>query len=327
MTWIKNLNNKIGPFLANHQEIPDLFGYYSPEIVSDYQNVYLKKMVPSDNNNIIHQELDLLDSGVESVKIRLNSYDNVNIFDLASTTGDSTLPLIFELLEQEKNVKYIPITANKLLNDFAQKNVLEFSQQPQKNKLETADIRCELEFHDCRSEVLDILKDVDNYTNANLFLLLDSRLGNSLSPFNFLTNIHKSMGQGDYLVLIQSIFRSGTEDMLVADFNNLASQTDSFRPTKDFSKMFSQDPSSTSMIWVEGKSKLEVGSIQCKVKVDSDKTVFGVDFSAGDDVGIFRSSRFERYNLEKMIRSTGFKIMEISFDSNDDNALFFLKKA
>lgn len=332
MNWIKNLEPLLARHVKSYNEIPDFFGYYSPQIVEDFSNVYSHKILPGDKNQILHTELSLLDKAAQLAVLKLKLFDHINIFDLASTTGDGCLPLILDLLIEEKTVNYTPVTSNIKLNRFAISKIKEMVLLEKLSGFSSDSVETELEVSDCQKEILKIKNKFDPQQSSNLFLLLDSRLGNSINPGVFLRNISNSMTSGDFLILVQSIFSPGRESYHLTDFQNLLNCPSTFEPTKEFAKLFMhpEERSIDNILvqWYEGDKETDFKTprVICKVKNRRKSLFHELEIEADKEITIFRSTRFYRSYLESLILTSGLNIVEIGLDESYDNAFFFLKK-
>lgn len=318
-TWLTpNLLNQVAYNLHYHREIPDWIGYYTPAIVDVLSSFQMKKMIPHEGNQILYREKGLLTRGVASIARRTNSH-KINLFDIAETTGESILPLIYDLIEEDLLYQYIPVTCSYALNEVAIERLTLFCLNARLPVLKHDAIVAEPEISDFRPLVIDSILDSPDTTH-NVFLLNNSRLGNSLEPIKMLSNIYRSMDQGDNLMIVQGIYRSGVEATLLADYRSMFSDPVYMQNDIEMAAQISQE-TDFQVTWDS-----TISGVKLSFKTVADTKFAGVDLTSGEEITLFRSVRFQENTLRQMFREVGFKILDIAYDDEMDNALFFLEK-
>lgn len=301
--------------LSVQKELPRRIPEFAPDI-SNLDESYNTKILP-DLSQIISSEMSLLQQEIEIIYQRVSGYENFNVYDLCVTNGISTLPFILELLQRDQLKKYIPVTGNPHMNTHAINNLRAFTLMSTLPPFEAQSILHEPEFGNFRDQVISVQGDRE--TTANLFILMSSVLGNYVHSQALLKNIYDSMGKGDYLAVIQGVFKSGSEDLLVADYTNLLTH---MRDTQDIARVLNPD-AQFKTYWDDRENQTGV-----KIAITIDEPVlFGqAQFDSGDEITIFRSRRFTSVELENMFHAVGFQTISISFDSTANSALYFVTK-
>lgn len=82
-------------------------------------------MLPSLRNTVVHLDKGILSQAAEHIRFNLSQSGNtkINLFDLYKTNGHTVLPLLFELAQHNVLNGYAPVTASKILNQHAIRNV------------------------------------------------------------------------------------------------------------------------------------------------------------------------------------------------------------
>jgi hypothetical protein len=319
------MNSNISTFIENyifkHNEIPVHMYWYSPQMTNIWQNSYQKRIFPGGHNQILYKEKGLLCREVPFIRQRLEYFSKVNIFDVAETMGDSSLPMIFELLESENMGKYVPVTPSSSANQVAINVLKRFVANSGLKDLNTDSIVADIEIADFKEELNQVI-DRHDKDQINLFTLMNSRLGNSLDPERMLKNLYKSMNEGDYLAILQGLYRSGTENLLVADYKNLYDNWET--PNIDPGLMDMLAPSFRIQTYWDETEKFK--GIKSKVFIDKPTTINQLEIQAEQSIIMFRSQRFVEDNLRKIITNSGFSLVDIAYDKDMDNGLFFLQK-
>jgi uncharacterized SAM-dependent methyltransferase len=261
--------------------------------------------------------MSLLQQEIDLIYQRIDGYDHFNIFDLGVTNGISTLPFVLELLQEDRLKGYIPVTGNISMNEHAINNLRAFTLMSMLPGFETSHIVKEPETTSFREDILAV--EGDRSTTANLFLLMNSGLGNYINPSATLKNIYDSMGNGDHLAVIQGVYKSGSEDLLVADYLNIF---DYMRDTKGIALMLNPD-AQFNVFWDD---QIDQKGIKIDFNIDEPVEFGQTSFETGDNITILRSRRFTSYELEEMFKSVGFRVVTISYDNTANSALFLVAK-
>ena len=313
--------NAVRHLVVNH-EIPKYIFGYSPLAAESAKNFILSKSFPSYNNQILHKEQTLLSREVGFIRQRLDLVSKVNIFDVAETTGNSSLPFIFELLEHDLMGKYIPITPNKAVNETAINTLKKLVKEVLLPDFETDVISADAEVNSFKSLVLDSVdKSMSSNDYINLFLLTGSRLGNSDNPRRMLQNIYDSMCEGDCLAILQGLYRSGSQDDIISDYNSIVQNDNVLMLQKSLGHAINPG-AEFEVFWDDG----EIPGLVFGIKSSSQNNILEAELKDGEMITLFRSSRFRELMLREIIIEAGFHIIDIAYDRNMDHGLFFVEK-
>jgi len=309
--------------LRTEHEIPDWSVLYHPECYISSTHMIDSKAL---DNQILHGERSLMFGEATFIKQRIQESDKINIIDLAETSGTSALPFIYELLVDDSILgTYVPATPNAQVNNVAIRNLKNYLLQsrifdPNNTEFKTASLTRNFNLEDSRDIIADISSEYRNERFCNLFLLLNSSLGNSEHPDQMLRNIYNSMTDNDYLVIIQGIYSRNSEAALIADYNSWISKPEGWYVMRDIATIFTEEPT-FNVKWNEQKN-----GIQVYLNSTKPASLMGVDIDEGTEVTMFRSARFEDHQLKEMFEKTGLRILNIAYDDTMNNAMYFLKK-
>jgi hypothetical protein len=321
--WVNvNLANQIARNIHQKSEFPDIVTFYSPDVAQSMSNSMEWEILPSDENRLLHSSKGLLSRDAEFIYKRLDRFSKVNLIDMAETTGDSSLPLILELIQGEKMSKYIPATPNQTINDLAIRRLRLFAINIRSSLKSSESIIADLEVSDFKTLALDALRSDEMEDTGNLFIMMNSRLGNSPNPQLMLKNVYNTMSQGDFFVLLQGIYRSGSEDILASDYGNLYTTPGSFIVAKSILTQFNPEPEYISY-WEDSDKFM---GVKVKVKVAQDISIAGAEIATNQEIDVFTSHRFDESRLKNMLKTTGFKIIDVAYDETMDHGLFFMEK-
>jgi hypothetical protein len=320
LEWLTpSLAAKFQHTLYNDREMPDFVCYYNNEPKSALLDEHISKSSP-DDSGILYYEKYLLMREMEFLCSRLKDYEVVNMFDLQETSGMSSLPFTRELIEDKQMGVYCPVqfTKKHCKNSIENLKYHFRCSNMEEPTFKTDSIVANMELHSVQAEVKDIGK-ADGGTN--LFLLLNSYLGNSLQPNIVLKNIYDSMLHGDYFVLQQRLFKPGIESALIMDYQTWLNKPGNFRITKQIASYLNPDYH-LNVLWDELDH-----SIKVKVKTGLYTNLAGIDLGKDENITLFRSTSFVDETLQGMLEAVGFDIISVAYDKNmDSNALYFCKK-
>lgn len=312
-----------GHTLHTDSEIPDWLVWYHPDTTWALTKFHNERSI---NNQILHYERTLMFDEAAFIKQRIEENDVINVFDLAETSGTSSLPFVYELLADQNILgTYVAGTLNSAANRMAVQNLQNFVLQarlmdPNKETFKAETLSRNFNFEDASDIVADINTNNSSAKFCNLFLLLNSCLGNSPDPKAMLRNIYKSMFNGDYLVVLQGIQVAGKESLLVSDYHNLYENPEGVSVSRDIARIF--DPS--------GKLNVNWNSdwngVQISVTNRQPNTVFGVDLEENQEITLLRSMRFEDSYLKQTFEKIGFRVVSVTYDPGMNNGMYFLKK-
>jgi hypothetical protein len=313
--------------LHSFAELPDWVSYYSPMALDSLNFELDYAALASDFNQVIHSKHNLFSNHSSFIFKYLERLDKVNVFDLMETKGLNTAPLMLDLIENNQLGYYVPVTSNPLLNDFAINNVQDLLAGLGLARIQTASIQADIHIKSFQTEVLKITKAGQKDFRKNLFLLLNSSLGNSIEPERMLKNISDSMNSGDYLLVVQNIYRSGQENTIANDYKNLLyGSKDSFSAGKETILNINPEldvENDISVKWVETD---EFRGVKFLFKIFKETDFLGLELKANQEITMFRSQSFKEERLKNMFRKAGFRILEISYDDLENTAMFFMQK-
>lgn len=320
-TWFdqKALSHS-GYFVERYNEIPRTIYQASPN-TNSFEAFHLEKTLPSKLNTLLYKEKGLLSREVSFISQRLSSATKVNVFDLYDATFEgSAMPFILELIEDEQLGKYIPVTPCVVMNDYAIKKmeaaIINYDLPPSSSD----SILIDVEYDDFRSHIRTVISNDDGTIDqgqVNLFIIMSSNLGNFIDPSVALKNIFNSMGTGDYLAILQGIYKAGSEDALVRDYSNIAY---TMEDTMHVSNTLSGGEG-VKVIWDEIDR-----AVKFKIKLDRPMSMGKVELDQGREITTFRTSRYQDNELRKTFMDIGYKIVDTAYDESMNNGLYFLEK-
>ena len=316
------LKKNVSRSLVENHEIPKYVFGYSPMAAESAKNFILSKSFPSYNNQILHKEQTLLSREVSFIRQRLDLVSKVNIFDVSETSGNSSLPFIFELLEFDMMGKYVPVTPNREVNQIAINTLKKLVKEVLLPDFATEAVLADAEVGSFKSLVMDTVdKTIPINDYINLFLLTGSRLGNSHEPQKMLLNIYNSMNEGDCLAVLQGLFRSGSEDSIVSDYSSIVTNGNVLMSQKSVGQLINPD-AKFEIFWDDR----DIPGIVFGVKSNDNNNLLEADLPNDKMITLMRSSRFREMMLREMILKAGFNIIDIAYDKHMDHGLFFLEK-
>jgi uncharacterized SAM-dependent methyltransferase len=306
--------------LAWYSEIPDSIHNDHVGFLKSlmYENRYLMGDPEPQEKFLLTKKMSLISKEASYIAKKLKKFAKVNFINLHEFGLNESLGLITPLLEEGRLGKYVMASQSEMINDqwlnSARIHALQYD-----TKLQGDSLEADFDIYSYQS-ALSSLAPVDKDT-ANLFFLCTS-LGNRLRPANVLTNICKSMHCGDYLVISQDLYRPGTEHFWVGNYINFLAPQKNFAVTKEFANDLSQD----CPIEVTWEEKNGFRGIKFRVEIQEPVRFANVDLQEKQKVDILRSTRFTELELKKMFLKLDFRIVQILYGDNMDNALFVLQK-
>jgi len=307
--------------LARYSEIPD--SIHSDHVgllkTLTYENRYLLEASEPEEKFLLTKKMSLISKEAGYIASRLKRFAKVNFINLHISGLNESLELITPLLEQGRLGKYVMAGQSDMIND-QWANSAQIHASKHNTKLETKCLKTNFDIYSYQS-ALSSLAPVDQDT-ANLFFLGESTLGNYLSPARILKNIYDSMHCGDYLVISQDIYVPGTEHFWVGNYINYMAPQKNFAVAKEFADDLSQD----CPIEVTWEDKNGFRGVKFRVEIQEPVRFANVDLQEKQKVDIFRSTRFTELELKKMIFKLDFRIVQILYGDNMDNALFVLQR-
>lgn len=306
-------------YLGNGVGIPDFFTNFSDAGTKSSVNVLENSIIASSYNRSNFSGWDLVTQEASILRERFKDIENIHLFEVAEAIDGAALPLTLEFFEQGNLSSYTTISSgllgNKLVLQSLKQLLLEKQQPISYNHFEV-----ECEWRSFEGPVQTILD-----TNPNgipIFMLMNSRLGNSPNPKNLLKNIYDSMPYGSYLVVVQTLHRHLNEDSVVRDYQGISDRPDCFMGNKEVAELITQN-AKIQMKWREsGEFHEAFATIQNQAHV----MVEGVEIEAGQEISIFSSKRFILSQIIGMFESLDFQIVDLVLGYKQPSSLFLLKK-
>jgi hypothetical protein len=315
-SWFTKRSHILTPYLAERREINSFIKLYSPD-VSAFDDSQDFKMLP-DLSQVLHNEKNLMAREIDFLPGKLGLEYKINIFDMGIPNGLNIFPLVYKLFESDVMGTYVPVAPNVDRCRHANRKLEIFCKRANLPELEYDMILVDPNFTDFKTQVLDVIKSQEEH-HTNLFMLPLPYLGVVANPGQYLRNIYESMPQGSYLVILQSLYRPGTEHALVADHLEMSQY---MRVTKNVADMINPK----GVITADWSDRDDNPAVHLYVNVDEPVNIAGVDLDSGEKVSVFRFSLFERIYFENLVREAGFKVRDMAFDDHMDNTIFFLSK-
>ncbi|GAB4143588.1 MAG: hypothetical protein OHK0017_01130 [Patescibacteria group bacterium] len=320
VSWInKKIQDMISYDLEKYSEIPFTITDLAPNVAEVFDDFSSRKLLPSNGNYIIYKEKSLFSREVDHILNRIGTTTPVNVYDLIDTNGEEVIPLIWSLADLNLLNSYVPVTQNPVINTNATDKLTLFCAANGIKDFRHESISANLDLSSFNKQTSIYTSFVEDKTEVtNLFILTNSTLGNFIHPERVLSNIYRSMDAGDYLVILQGIFRPGTEDILTTDYRNISPTLTTYM---DIARNI--EPEAEVKTTWDDKN---INGVRMYFKLKRDLTYAGVDLKSDQEVTLFRSARFNELTLRKHLLEIGFRIMNIAYDDDMDNALFVLAK-
>jgi len=319
--------------LVKHKEVSNSISYYSPTISQALSIEDEIHSLPSDLNTVLYETKEVLTLRAPYIYKYLEKFDKVNFFDLVQTTGMISLPLTLQFLKGKNMGFYAPVTINNLLAQKGINVLAEISSLNDYQKIKAKRINADIEVHSFKNYTNQLLKEQQEelassrkkLSTANIFVLLNSMLGNFLNPERVLVNVYNSMNTGDYFLIVQSLYQDNIENKIVDSYKNTFSDT--FDIIKKLaSRMISNaDPNRDMIIkWDDSK---DGGALKIQVKIDEPVKLSGVELNSGEIITLYRDTCFEDFRLKAMLKNVGFKTIEASYSSEENAVLILCQKS
>jgi hypothetical protein len=292
-----------------------------PHVTVDSQDEFYSHMKTPDFSGTLFSSTDLMLREVGLLAGRLKDNLKVNIIDLFDTNGYTALPLIYEILSHKYEDTrelgflnlYIPATASTAMNQSAGENLKQFSLRINRRGFKYRPILADITSRTINSEIAHIQASQPIAT-YNLFLLLFSGLGNIYDPARTLQNVYKSMNKEDYFLLAQNIKSNVSVQKLINDYTRFIPL---MRDTVNLASIISPRPI---------ECDYDGLGIRFFVRADGPLTIGQIPVHSEEEIVVCRSRRFDRFELEKNIINTGFKIEQIVIDREQTHAMYLLRK-
>ncbi|GAB4143611.1 MAG: hypothetical protein OHK0017_01180 [Patescibacteria group bacterium] len=279
---------------------------------------YTKKNIPSDANYILNQAKGLLADEASIIAHRLSTYNQINLYELADPNAEDIFPLVYELMDRRMLNTYVAAGNSNFKNEYATQKI-NFLTSYSGQRLNFGSMITDLDSgsFNKNTKVFKTNSQSDD-SPTNLFVLLNSTLGNMINPERALNNISRSMESGDLFMLSQAIYSPGSEDTLVSDYRNNLANLSIYR---EMASVF--DPGSRILTnWDDQK----IQGINISVKVEKDMELAGAELKEGQQITLLRSTRFNDAGLKKMLINASFRIISIAYDDDMNFGLYFVQK-
>jgi hypothetical protein len=323
-SWItQEVEDKVNYYIQKYNEIPKSLKLLATNWRAD-NDCHVLQMWPGATQILYKAKQAFIDFSALAPKI-FENHERVNIFDLYHTNGYTSLPMVISLYEKRRLGKYIPVTmsedmAKNASNSILQTIMLSKTSNDRVLEFNTDHVQIDIEKdnfkHLLRSATAD--KNGEVFPDqTNVFILGENSLGNVFNPELFLKNIYDSMNSGDKLVLMQAIFRAGTEDNLVEDYIKLYPNMG-----KTIEMVNAISPEHSYLVNFDERSS----AIAVEITVNQDSIFGNLKLQEGSQYRIFRSVRFKMNDLYKMFHNVGFSVSMVVHDDHEDNAVILLTK-
>ena len=307
--------------LARYSEIPESIhnDHIGALKALMYANKYLIEGSEPQEKFLLTKKMSLISKEAGYIANRLKRFAKINFINLHDYGLNESLSLITPLLEQGRLSKYVMASQSEMINDqWANSARIHASRYD--IKLDTKCLKTNFDIYGYQS-ALSSLAPVDQ-DGTNLFFMGQSSLGSYLEPARILKNTWRSMHCGDYLVISQDLYNPGTEKFWVGNYINFIAPEKNFAVTKEFADDLSRD-CPIEVIWEE---KNAFRGIKFRVEIQEPLRFANVDLQEKQKVDIFRCTRFTELELKKMFFKLDFRIVQILYGDNMDNALFVLQR-
>jgi hypothetical protein len=316
-SWFQKHSHLLTKHLGDNRAIADFVKVYSPDSFLAFDEAQEFKIIP-DLSKVLHNERSLMAREIDFLPEKIGDSHKINIFDLGIPNGVNIFPLVYKLFDSGLMGTYVPVSPLIDQCQHAQRKLKVFCQHSNFPNLEYDYIVADPNFVNFKTQVVDVLNNQEE-DHANLFIIALPYIGTLVHPETFLRNVYDSMPDGSYLVLLQSIYRPGTEHQLIGDFQEMSKY---MKVTHNLGRLVNEQ-AKIETIWDDSDIN---PTIRMQVKVDKPVELAGVELQTGEDVKVFKHTFFNRLLLENLVRSAGFRIQDMAFDENMDNTIFLLNK-
>jgi hypothetical protein len=299
-------------------EIPDWLNYYNPKVVEDIQLQNQIKTLPTEFNQLLSQEGEIFTDNADYLASFFSHFESINIYEIAEISPFVFLPFMVSLGEQEPKLSYTPVATIRSLGQSGTNSL--------KAVFDLFPNQIDLTFNKEQVVNIDIAQYYcTNEESVNIHLLLNSYLGNSIKPKQILRNLYNSMQSNDYLLLQQSIYQPGLEDLIEGEYRNWIIQDGVFECTKELSRQIS-NTGQINVCWSDGlidfESNEQFSGVQATVK-DLKIDTYNL---ATKNLSLFRSIRFPEDKLIKYLIESNFRLKSILYNQSQSSALFICQK-
>jgi|GEM_PF-6627048 len=309
----------LSQYLASGVGIPDFFTNFSEVGIKSSVNVLQNSIIATSYNRSNFNAWDLVTQEASILRERFKEVENIHLFEVAEAIQGATFPLALEFFEHGNLSSYTTISSGLYANQSVI-NSLKQSLIPQTKPISYNHFEVECEWQSFEGAVQTTLD--RNEPGLPIFLLINSRLGNSPNPRQLLKNIYDSMPYGAYLVLGQTLQKNLNEDDVVRDYQNMVDRNDCFMGNKEVSNLISPD-SKIRIKWNEKDLYPEaVAVIQNQAPV----FVEGVLLQENQEISLFSSKRFVLSQIISMFEELDFQIVDLVLGYKQPSSLFLLKK-
>lgn len=306
-------------YLSSGAGIPDFFTNFSEIGSISSINVLQNAIVAPSYNRSNSSAWDLVAQEASILRERFKDIENIHLFEIAEAIQGATFPVTFEFFEHGNLASYTTISSGLLGNKLVLESLRQsLSSDSKKLALNHFEVECEWStFEGPVQTVLD-----QNKPGLPIFLLVNSRLGNSPNPRQLLKNIYDSMPFGSYLIVGQSLNRNLNEDSIARDYQEVVDRPDCFMGNKEVGSLISPN-SKIKMTWDETS---EYRQALAKIKIEDDVFVEDVFIAAGTEISLFSSKRFGLSQIISMFEDLNFQIIDLVLGYNQPSSLFLLRK-
>ncbi len=322
LSWLNDeLKSLVYYYLQKDKEIPDYIGYYSPLIVEGLSTIIQSKLLPYKQNNLLYLDKIILYEESKNIAQRVSHIDYIHVVGVSGVTIESCASLLGELAIQKNLYCYTSVTPKAELNQLNIDQTKDYLQEIKDTNLKTHQIQIEPELHSF-GNLLD--EPEEGKKTHRMFLLLDSRLGNSPDPKFLLKNIAASMRKQDYLILVQELYNPGCEPLLIADYNEAL--LDKVYAKNDIEIANSITPNHRFLVsWFNnyhGQYQGVTLDILLKEKVQINNLIF----EEGQTISLFKAITFTKSQMREIFDFASLVTVHISYDREQNLGLYILQK-
>lgn len=306
-------------YLSGGVGIPDFFTNFSDVGTKSSVNVLENSIIASSYNRSNFNAWDLITQEASILRERFKDVENIHLFEVAEAIQGATFPLTLEFFEHGNLASYTTVSSGLLANKMVL-NSLKQSLQPTKNSFSLNHFEVECEWQSFEGPVQTVLD--RNKPGLPIFLLINSRLGNSPNPRQLLKNIYDSMPHGSYLIVGQTLHRHLNEDGVTRDYQEMVDKPNLFMGNKEVASKISPN-AKIEIKWQETGEFHEASAV---IKNETAVIVEDVLLEAGQEISLFSSKRFLLSQIIGMFEDLDFQIADLVLGYKQPSSLFLLKK-
>jgi len=318
--WLSDSQRRgLSLYLSSGVGIPDFFTNFSDVGTKSSINVLQNSIIATSYNRSNFNAWDLITQEASILRERFKDVENIHLFEVAESIQGATFPLAVEFFEHGNLASYTTISSGLLANKSVLSS-LKNSLIPQVKPISYNHFEVECEWQSFEGAVQTTLD--RNEPGLPIFLLINSRLGNSPNPKQLLKNVYDSMPYGSYLVLGQTLHRNLNEDDVARDYQAMVDRQDCFMGNKEVANLISPE----SKIQIKWRESGEFNEAVAVIKNHAAVSVEDVLIEANQELSLFSSKRFVLSQIIGMFEELDFQIVDLVLGYKQPSSLFLLKK-